>query len=161
MRPATRTTPMAIAVVGAPGTGKTTLVQALRAALQADADTASCTVYEDDGSTQQRHNRDLTLLMGLDLPRHPDTNGPALLQADAQLRHSLHSRAIAYAVVYGSDQARTECALQTIDYHRRRVVSQAPPAASTWHWNCETCSDASCEHRLFSALVGTYDSVRQ
>lgn len=150
---------MKIAVVGAPGTGKSRLVQVLRQALQADADTVAYTVTEA-GAPYQPHPYDLTLLMGLDLPHHRARPAPDLLQSDARLRHTLASQAIAYAVVYGSAQARTECALQAIDYHRKRAAKRPSAAASGWHWNCETCSDADCEHRLFSALVQTSASVR-
>lgn len=150
---------MKIAVVGAPGTGKSSLVLALRQALQADADTAAFTVAED-GAPHQPHTYDLTLLMGLDLPHHGAQSAPDLLQSDAHLRHTLASQAIAYAVVYGNAQARTDCALQAIDYHRKRAAKLPSAAASGWHWNCETCSDADCEYRLFSALVKTSASVR-
>ncbi len=151
---------MNIAVVGAPDTGKSTLVQALRQSLQADAGTAGFTVSEES-APQQPHPYDLTLLMGLDLPHHRSQSKPDLLQYDARLRHTLDSQAIAYAVVYGSEQARTDCALQAIHYHRLRSTKRPSAASSGWHWNCETCSDADCEHRLFSALVGANRSVRQ
>ncbi|MES2583811.1 MAG: hypothetical protein V4627_13910 [Pseudomonadota bacterium] len=151
---------MNIVVVGAPGTGKSSLVQALRQALQADADTSGFTVTEH-GAPHQPHPYDLTLLMGLDLPRHCAQPDPDVLRSDAHLRHTLGSQAIAYAVVYGKAQARTECALQAIRYHHKRSAKRPPSAAASgWHWNCETCSDAECEHRLFSALVKTSGSVR-
>ncbi len=150
---------MKIAVVGAPSTGKTTLVLALRLALLADADTVDCAVTEDWAPEHHRGDH-LTLLMGLDLPRHGALNDPDLLQSDARLRYILCSQAITYTVVYGSGQVRTDCALQAIAYHRRRSAKRPSPTTSGWHWNCETCSDAACEHLLFSALVKKSDSVR-
>lgn len=140
---------MKIAVVGAPGTGRTTLVQALRLALAADADIAECSVSED-WAPGQPCNSDLTLLMGNDLPqRERETT----LQSDAHLRHTLNSQSIPYAVVYGSSQARTDCALQAIAYHRQQARTRPRRAASDWQWCCDTCSDAACEHRMFTALV--------
>ena len=141
---------MRIAVVGAPGSGRTTLVQALRTALQANADTAGYTVTEVF-EPEQRYG--LVLLMGLDLPHHRSIVQNDLLHADVGLRAMLGRQALAYAVVYGLGQARTTSALQAIDYHRRATTQWSPSPASAWHWNCETCSDAQCEHRLFSALV--------
>jgi hypothetical protein len=144
-----------IAVVGAPGTGKTTLVQTLRLALQADPDTAhSAAVTEDWLPSQPHHPNDLVLLMGNDLPH---SSGEPSLPSDTHLRHTLDRHAITYAVVYGTGQTRTDCALQAIAYHRMQLRSRprraASQRASEWQWCCDTCSDAACEHRLFTALV--------
>jgi ABC-type glutathione transport system ATPase component len=149
--------PMTVAVVGAPGTGKSTLVHALHLALRADD--KACTVVEKS-ALDQHHQYDLTLLMGLDLPQHCANTDPDLLRSDARLRQTLGSQSRAYAVVYGSAHARTHCALQAIAHHRRQSSKQPTADASKWHWNCETCSDTECEHRLFSALVKTCDSMR-
>ncbi len=141
---------MKIAVVGAPGTGKSALVQALRLALQTDTDMQPCAVSED-WAPDQHHRDDLALLMGHDLPH---TGGEAALQSDARLRHTLASHAAAYAVVYGTGQARTDCALQAIAYHRLQLRSRPRRVtAAEWQWCCDTCSDADCERRLFTALV--------
>ncbi|MDP3670678.1 MAG: hypothetical protein Q8R69_13410 [Telluria sp.] len=150
---------MKIAVVGAPGTGKSSLVHALRSALLANADTAECSVTEDWVPEQHRAN-DLTLLMGLDLS--PSSGSASTLQLDAGLRHTLDKQAIAYAVVYGTGQARYECALQAIAYHRVQLQTRRKRPTSDWRWCCDTCSDAACEHRLFTALVNnkTPGSVR-
>ncbi len=159
MRAAARES-MKIAVVGAPGTGRSTLVQALRQALQADAGMASSTVTKVL-ALEPHHPYELTLLLGLDLPQHCAADDTVALQADANLRHALATQSIAHAVVYGIHQARTDCALQAIAY-RRALATKRPTAPSpAWHWNCETCSDADCEHRLFSALLRKDDSVRQ
>ena len=149
---------MKIAIVGAQSTGKTTLVDALRLALRADADTpadiAECTVTEN-WTVQQHRRYDLTLLMGLDLLRQDPDQSQQPTQHDSQLRQLLSSHAIAYAVVYGTGQARTDCALQAIAHHRSQPNARLRPAASAWQWCCDTCSDAACEHRLFTALVNS------
>lgn len=151
---------MKIAVVGAPGTGKSSLVQALRSALLANADTAECSVTED-WAPEQHRSFDLTLLMGLDLSSTGSAAAPTL-QLDAGLRHTLDKQAIAYAVVYGTGQARNECALEAIAYHREQTRTRRKRPTSDWQWCCDTCSDAACEHRLFTALVNnkTPGSVR-
>ena len=140
---------MKIAVVGAPGTGKSSLVHALRSALLAEANTAEYSVTEDWVPDQPR-NHDLTLLMGGDLPH---SGGVATLQADACLRNTLNNQATTYSVVYGTGQARPDGALQAVAYHRQLARSRPRRAASDWQWCCDTCSDAACEHRLFTALV--------
>nr|WP_295770258.1 hypothetical protein [Rhodoferax sp.] len=143
---------MKIAIVGAQGTGKTSLVDALRRALQADANVVECTTTES-WSVEQHRRCDMTLLMGLDLPRQDRDQSPQPAQYDFQLRQVLSSHAIAYSVVYGTGQARTDCALQAIAYHRNPSSSRSRPTASPWQWCCDSCSDAACEHRLFTALV--------
>jgi ATPase subunit of ABC transporter with duplicated ATPase domains len=160
---------MKIAVVGAQGTGKTTLVHALRLALHADADAdadvdvdvdvAESPVTEN-WALKQHRRYDLTLLMGLDLAWQDRDQSPQPAQHDAHLRQVLDSHAIAYAVVYGTGQARTDCALQAIAFQRTQSRSRPRPAASVWQWCCDTCSDAACEHRLFTALVNNQASVR-
>jgi hypothetical protein len=151
---------MQIAVVGAPGTGRSTLVRALRDALQADVDMAASTVTKVF-VLEPLHPYELTLLLGLDLPQHRAPTHIDTLQADARLRQALAIQSIAYTVVYGIHEARTDCALQAIAYRRAQATQRPKPAGSAWHWNCETCSDADCEHRLFSALVQKAGSVRQ
>lgn len=107
---------------------------------------------------------DLTLVMGLDLPWVADgvqRDGPVVrAQVDARLRQVLDAHAVTYAVVYGTGHSRTECALQAIAHHRRLSTSSSGSPASNWQWNCEKCSDAGCEHQLFSALLKA-DSVRR
>ena len=106
----------------------------------------------------QRHY-DLTLVMGLDLPWVADgvqRDGPLVrAQVDARLRQVLDTNALRYTVVYGVGEHRIDCALQAIAHHHptRTGAKQAPP--SNWQWSCEKCSDARCEHQLFSGLLRT------
>lgn len=148
---------MRIAVVGAPGTGKTSLVTALRRALGLGAGSSLRDTVDECVALERADGYNFVLLMGQDLPLTARSHGTAEASApghqDARLRQQLSQHALAYAVVYGSGQARTDCALQAIDFHRRRATARQASGASAWHWNCENCSDAACEHRLFSSLM--------
>lgn len=98
---------------------------------------------------------DLTLVTGLDIPWVGDgiqRDGPEMrARVDQRVRAVLQTEGIAYSAVYGSGAARTQCALQAIDYALGTPRADATP--KHWKWNCENCSDPACEHRLFSALV--------
>ena len=145
---------MKVAVVGAQGTGKSTLVAALQLVLQTDPHPIACTVVE--GWAQADHRSyDLSLLMGLDLPNDSDAeHRVASARCDDQLRQTMGQHAITYAVVYGSGPARMDSALQAIAHHSKQAATKRSPVkASEWNWCCDTCSDAACEHRLFTALV--------
>jgi nicotinamide riboside kinase len=113
-----------------------------------------------------RHHQcyDLTLVTGLDLEWLPDgiqRDGPhARHMVDNRLREVLQQHAIPYTVVYGHGALRAANAVQAV--HRcAKAPSLTTTGASAWQWNCETCSDAHCEHRLFSdLLVRANKSVR-
>ena len=163
---------MKIAVLGASGTGKTSMVAALRLALLSDTSLAVAFSVNEIAALEPADPYDFILLMGLDLPpkiqasdsRKTSASTTALApeQTDAQLRQLLDQTAAAYTVVYGSGQARTDCALQAIDFQRKRTATRPASSETAWHWNCENCSDAACEHRLFSSLVkNTGESVRR
>lgn len=105
---------------------------------------------------EQHRCYDLTLLTGLDLAWKPDgmqRDGPhSQAPMDARLREVLDAHTIPYSVVYGTGNERTQCALQAIDQHLQ-IPQHRPQAEPAWQWNCEKCSDAVCEHRLFSRLL--------
>lgn len=157
---------MKIAVLGAHGTGKTSLVAALRLALTNDAGSSVGDSVNECAALVPTAGYNCVLLMGLDLSLHTpaknSTQATSTAKHDAQLRQQLSQNAVAYTVVYGSGQARTDCALQAIDFHRRRTTTRPASGASGWHWSCDNCSDAACERRVFSALVNRRcESVRQ
>lgn len=157
---------MKIAVVGAPGTGKSSLVAALRLALRNDADYSLSDSVNESAVLGPEVGYSCILLMGLDLILPSQSNDCAEAtspsQHDAQIRQQLSQNAMAYTVIYGSGQARTDCALQAIDFQRKKTTTRPTAGAGAWHWNCENCSDAACEHRMFSSLVNARDdSVRQ
>lgn len=112
---------------------------------------------------EQQRNYGLTLLTGLDLPWVPDgiqrDSASARTQVDMRLRDVLQHNTIAYTLIYGSGTERTHSALQAIE-HALRFPSSAAVPSSGWHWNCDTCSDADCEHRLFRRLIPDDASVR-
>lgn len=153
--------PLKIAVLGAHRTGKTALVLDLQMSQEIDG-TASGFIVEEVEPLAHQRRYDLTLLLGLDLPMVALTPGDtesAQQQArlDAQLRQTLDTHGVPYAVVYGHGPARTASALQAIEHHisshdtaNRRRPRAAGPA---WQWCCDSCSDAACEHLLFSELV--------
>lgn len=103
---------------------------------------------------------DLTLLMGLDLPWVADgiQRDGALMQArvDARLREVLQAHDLRFSLVYGRETQRCECALLAIEQARAQM-GRGPHASSEgvarWKWICDKCSDAQCEHQLFTALL--------
>jgi nicotinamide riboside kinase len=97
------------------------------------------------------------LLCATDLPWVADglqrDGEMARLAYDTRLRTVLAHERIAYATLLGRGQARTQRALRHLD----AALWATPPAPDApqipWKWNCERCSDARCEHLLFSALL--------
>jgi nicotinamide riboside kinase len=105
---------------------------------------------------------DLTLVMGLDLAWVADgiQRDGALVQAqvDARLRQVLQANGLRFSVVYGQNTQRCGCALWAIE-QTKASVAQGPDSPSEgrarWSWVCEKCSDAQCEHQLFTALIAS------
>jgi nicotinamide riboside kinase len=125
---------------------------------------------------------DLTLLMGLDIAWVPDgiqRDGAHVREPiDALLRQALSSASIPFKVIYGQHEARLNAALmaiqQGIDPLRADIGNKLASfkSAQTQRegaqfglnqgktaWRCDLCSDADCEHRLFSDLLQAKGSV--
>lgn len=69
-----------------------------------------------------------------------------------RLQAVLRNHEIAYSMVYGNGEQRTQAAIAAI------MPSQCSANADSetynrWMARCEKCSDASCEHRLFRELT--------
>ena len=105
---------------------------------------------------------DLTLVTGLDLPWEPDglqRDGAHVREpVDRLLRAALDGAALPYKVVYGQGERRLANALQAIGGPLRppdaaREAAQFAIDGGRRPWRCERCSDADCEHRLFSDLL--------
>jgi nicotinamide riboside kinase len=98
---------------------------------------------------------DLTLVTGLDLPWVADgiqRDGEAMRQqVDRRLREVLAQNQIGFSTVYGTGSKRTDNALQAIGY--ALGTGREAGERSQWRWDCDKCSDADCEHRLFSGLL--------
>ena len=96
-----------------------------------------------------------TLVAGLDLPWQADgiqRDGSAMReQIDARLREVLQREGLAFSMVYGQGPQRLAGALAVLE----PGASTLPQARSNWRWLCDKCSDADCEHRLFSDLQAT------
>ena len=125
---------------------------------------------------------DLTLVMGLDIAWMPDglqRDGAHVREPiDALLRQALSSASIPFKVIYGQHEARLNAALmaiqQGIDPLRADIGNKLASfkSAQTQRegaqfglnqgktaWRCDLCSDADCEHRLFSDLLQAKGSV--
>lgn len=107
---------------------------------------------------------DVTLLTGLDIEWQPDglqRDGPQVREPiDSMLRQALGAAGIAYRVVYGRGEQRTAQALLAVQasavgpalmQSEKRLQAQSRP------WRCGRCSDAQCEHQLFSGLIAPSD----
>ena len=111
-----------------------------------------------------RHQRvyDLTLLTGLDLPWVADglqRDGPHVRpDVDRLVRRALDQAGIAYHVVHGQGAERRSRALAIIE-HAGLLSTLGPRSQNEWVWTCAHCSNARCEHRLFTGLLPA-NSVR-
>lgn len=136
---------MNIALLGAPGTGKTQLTRALQAHLPEHA-------FHDAPGLALTQSCDRILLMGLDLvgnapSQSADQMGTAR-QADTALRAQLASAHLSYGVVYGQGPDRLRAALRLI------FPEEASEHTTRGRWRgiCEKCADPDCEFQLFTAL---------
>lgn len=102
---------------------------------------------------------DMTLVTGLDLPWVADglqRDGPQVREpVDALLRAALHSAGVAYKVVYGQGPERLNNALLALGWEAPSARAEAQYALNRGRtaWVCDKCSDAACEHRLFTDLI--------
>ena len=107
---------------------------------------------------------DVTLLLCLDLPWMPDgiqRDGVAMQQRiDTRLREILLLHRLPFASICGAGPQRLDAALRAIDQaDATRRGQRRATRGPAWTWACETCSDADCEHRMFSRLTQPH-SVR-
>lgn len=106
---------------------------------------------------------DMTLVTGLDLPWVADglqRDGPQVREpVDALLRAALQTAGVAYKVVYGQGPERLNNALLALggESASTRLEAQYALNRGRTAWNCEKCSDAACEHRLFTDLIQRAD----
>ena len=121
---------------------------------------------------------DLTLVMGLDVAWVPDglqRDGEHVREpVDHLIRQAMSKRQLPFKVIYGQDEARLNAALLAISQgianlnepldlkfsmpglqptQTQREVSQYGLNQGKTVWHCDLCSDAECEHRLFSDLL--------
>jgi nicotinamide riboside kinase len=110
-------------------------------------------------------NFDLTLLTALDLPWVADglqrEGSHVQAPVDTLLRQALHTGGLAYQVVHGVGNKRTQNALQALstiksiaNYLINTTASGKNDDLQRWKWQCEKCSEPSCEHQLFRKLLG-------
>jgi ATPase subunit of ABC transporter with duplicated ATPase domains len=148
---------MNVAIVGAPGTGKSRLLRELQAQRPglpcSDASPLQLSLTQEpapDATTlqrllaQHRQTYTQTLLTGLDLADAHCTSQQEKM--DALLRASLQQAGIGYGVVYGREAERLRNAL--------RLISPEAEQPARWRGACERCADPACEHRLFTELQG-------
>ena len=124
----------------------------------------------------QQAQFDLTLVMGLDVAWVEDglqRDGAHVREpVDNLLRQALQSAQLPFKVIYGKSDARLTAALMAIRegvgelsadlgqhlasyqaIQTQRDESQYGLNKGTMAWRCDLCSDAECEHKLFSDLL--------
>lgn len=161
---------MKIAILGAKGSGKSWLAKALSQAFdEMSTDATPALAVLESASPVAVAPVDLILLIGLDLPLAASevASGPQDLREaqDAQLRADLARGGAVFHVVYGTGAARLANALAAIrrmtapdleadcEYSTKEKSLFSSYDPKKWQWNCDKCSDADCEHRLFTLLA--------
>ncbi len=164
--------PARIAVLGAPGTGKSTLAHELADRLRARGHQVRVQtdghapqnpthkadlVIEDNPEALTLTGCDLTLLMGLDLavPAGPPGQTPPRETVDTHLRAALAQAGIGWRVIYGQGPERVQQALQAVAAVMPWAWTVSSREEDIGRWSrlrasCEKCGDAECEHRLFT-----------
>ena len=172
--------PMKVALLGAAGTGKTSLARALTLAnlsaasadwqisdesplqhlLQAlasahpalDLPTAlKLDTPEWVQALEVQRSFDHTLLLALDVAPTDNAAAAQRLRMDALLRQTLVQAQIPFQVIYGLGEDRLAQALSALK--RSPAVREA--RGKPWVWACDKCSDPACEHRLLSDLLAS------
>jgi hypothetical protein len=145
---------MKIAIHGAEGTGKEVLAVELTRALDKRG---GYQVHISVSPSLDSPDIALTFVCGLDWT---ENNSAPRLCSDTQresqdslLREGLAAAGIGFQVVYGLTDVRVINAHRAIDAAAGRISSEAPLVHAKWQWNCDKCSDSSCEHQLFSQLL--------
>ncbi len=96
----------------------------------------------------------LTIVMGMDLEWVADgiqRDGPAMRQrVNHRLRETLQQASLPYTIVYGTGIERTNAALRAIEKSLEQPQSVLSTGSKPWAWHCDKCSDAGCEHRIFT-----------
>ncbi len=131
-------------------------------------------IFQDTRLTTQalayQKSFDLTLLTGLDMPWQADgiqrDGAHVRAPVDALLRERLQSAGIAFEVIYGTGEQRTQHALQAITRLQNKsntinsiannvdfIGASSQNDLQKWQWRCDQCSDADCEHQLFSRFT--------
>lgn len=125
-------------------------------------------LFEDDAlypmAIAHQQLFDTTLVTGLDLPWVADglqRDGPhARGPVDSLVRQALDRSGLRYRVVYGQRHQRLNNALLALGLPgedeaawRTRENAQYALNEGRTPWLCEKCSDADCEHRLFTGLM--------
>lgn len=148
-----------LALLGAPGSGKTRLCSELQDAL-AHAAAPACLVCDDPPLTGLRPGMDRVLLMGLDLPASGSLLA-AQAAGDQHVRQMLGQMGLPFQVVYGVGAERLHNALTALHASTPSAlaVSGASQRQRPWVWACDSCSDPDCERRLLSALIAQKKAV--
>ena len=171
--------PMKVALLGAAGTGKTSLARALALAkppaesdwlisdesplqhlLQARTSTNASPdltaglkldTTEWLQALEAQRGFDHTLLLALDVvPANANSADAAQrLRMDTLLRQTLVQAQIPFQVIYGLGEERLAQALSALKRSPAVREAQRKP----WVWACDKCSDPACEHRLLSDLL--------
>lgn len=149
-------TPRFVAILGAQGSGKSWLAQALTQALLASGQLDNWLISESPEPTSHPGPEAITLLMGLDLPGL----GPEQRGADQGLRQALADSRTPFSVVYGKGVDRLNNALLALDLPcvtdtggLDRTSAQFKINRGRDLWQCNECSDPGCEHKLFTGLL--------
>ncbi len=168
-------TPRSVLILGAQGSGKSWLAQALFGALKArglsvirshDAaamqdpplrsDPVHWRISEASSPPPLHDPQRNTLLMGMDLPGLD--NGQVL--EDSLLRQALDLTAIPFRVVYGTGMDRLNNALLALGLAGEDAGAGLARESHQFNinrgrdaWVCKACSDPVCEHQLFTRLL--------